>query len=160
VITADIGPLRYRDVQPYTASAYRPLQQGVFVVGHAGAREVVTPEARSFLSVVLLPDRVAVMSDERHTDPARAQIVIYNFHSEPVSFEALRPEAVLVPEVDPGGRGQRVVNAITVTLGAVAAEILFSQELELRRGESYTLVVLDSSSEPSGFVVQAAVASE
>ena len=159
-LTFDVGPLRYRDVPAYSASAYRPVQPGVFVLFHVGKREVLTPEARSFLTIALLPDDLTVIRDERHVDPARAQLVIYNFSEQPVSFEAVEPGAVLVPEVPSGESRARVVNAIAVRIAAVAEAPLYAESIELERGESYSMVVLGEGVEPAGFVHQADVSSE
>ncbi|MFP4114153.1 MAG: alginate O-acetyltransferase AlgF [Spirochaetales bacterium] len=159
-VTVDIGPLRFREVPAYSASAYRPLQPDVFLIVHAGLREVVTPTAKAFLSVVLLPDAIHTIADERHTDPARAQLVVYNFADEPVAFRALEPDALLADGVAPASSAVRVVNAMPIELGAVADGTIFSASLRVERGKSYALVVLGTDSDPAGFVVQAGVSSE
>jgi len=156
----DLGAVRY-EVAARSASAYRPLQPGVFVIAHAGERTVVEPTAKAFLSVVVSSSGVDVFPDERHSDPARAQLVIYNVGTARVDFRAVSPQAVLVPDVAPGESGVRVVNAVRVTVGALAGEqTLATAELELERGESYALVVTAPGSGVGGFTVRAAVASE
>ena len=159
-LSVDLGPLRY-DVGPRSASAYRPLQPGIFVVALGGERTVVEPPARAFLSVVASPVGITVFTDERHTDPARSQLVVYNVGSQPLEFRAVSPEAGLVPDVMPGASGARVVNAIRVEVGAfVGDDPVATARLDLERGESYALVVPASGSGVPGFVVRASVSSE
>ncbi|MFW5789112.1 MAG: alginate O-acetyltransferase AlgF [Spirochaetota bacterium] len=156
----DLGSVRY-EVGARSSSAYRPLQPGVFVIAHAGERTVVEPTAKAFLSVVVSSSGVDVFPDERHSDPARAQLVIYNVGTARVDFRSESPEAVLVPDVAPGESGVRVVNAVRVTVAAFAGEeTLAGAELDLERGESYALVVTSPESGVRGFTVRAAVASE
>ena len=160
-VTLDVGALRFRDVAPRTATAYRPFQGDVVVIAHAGDREVVTPRARSFVSIVLGTDGVLAITDERHTDPARAQLVLYNLTGGPLEFVAVEPEATLVPRVEPGAAARRVVNAIPLRFGAVSAGALVHDEtLGLQRGESYTMVIARAGDDFFGFVAQAAVESE
>lgn len=162
-VSLDVGPLRFSDVAPSTATAYRPLLADVLVVSHDGAREVITAKERSFLSLVLRPGGMHVIEDERHTDPARAQLVVYNLAPSPVSLRATDPEATIIAEVGPGESGTRVVNAVSVSLGAYADdEQLVVTEVDLERGESYTLVVIGAAAddETAGFLVQASVVSE
>ena len=122
---------------------------------------MLTPQPKSFFSVVLLPDGVVVVPDERHTDPARSQLVVYNLTEEVFDFVALEPEATLVAGVEPGKTAVRVVNAISVRVGAAVGEdVVYDELLELDRGESYTLVVLGGEAPRAGFVVQASVDSE
>ena len=160
-VTLDVGPVRFRDVASRTATAYRPFQGDVVVIAHAGDREVLTPRARSFLSIVLKVDGVLAITDERHTDPARAQLVLYNLTGAPLDFVAVEPGATLAAGVEPGAGAARVVNAIPLRLGAVSAGTLVHDEsLGLQRGESYTMVVADEGGDVFGFVVQATVESE
>ena len=162
-VSLDVGPLRFSDVAPSTATAYRPLLADVLVVSHDGAREVITAKERSFLSLVLRPGGMHVIEDERHTDPARAQLVLYNLSSSPVSLRAIDADATIIPAVGPGESGTRVVNAVSVSLGAYTDdEQLVVTEVDLERGESYTLVVVGAAAddETAGFLVQASVVSE
>ncbi|MFW6293982.1 MAG: alginate O-acetyltransferase AlgF [Spirochaetota bacterium] len=160
-LSVDIGPLRFRALAAYGASAYRPLRGDVFVLAHAGDRAVLTPQPKAFFSVILLPDGILVVPDERHTDPARSQLVVYNLTEEALDFVAVEPEATLAAGVAPGETALRVVNAIAVRVGAAAGDdLVYDELLDLVRGESYTLVVLGREAGPAGFVVQASVDSE
>ncbi len=160
-LSIDIGPLRFPALPAYGASAYRPLRGDVFVLAHAGERAVLTPQPKAFFSVILLPDGVVVIPDERHSDPARSQIVVYNLTGESLDFVAVEPEATLVSDVAPQEGAFRVVNAITVRVGAaVGKDVVYDELLELDRGESYTLVVLGTETGRAGFTVQASVSLE
>lgn len=156
----DVGPLGFRDIAPEDATAYRPLVGDVVVVTFDGAREVITPQPGDFLTVLLVPGRVLVFVDERHTDPARSQLVMYNVAAEKVSLRATEPQAMIMPAVAPGNAGVRTVNAVPVRLSASTDDgPPFAVTLDLTRGESYALVYVGEAERP-GFAVQATVSAE
>lgn len=157
--TVDVGPLRFRDVPALSASPYRPVLPGIFVLQRGGVREVFSPEAKSFQSVIIVADGLFIIPDTRHTDPARAQLVMYNVTSRMLDFRAVDPQAELVPNVAPNTAALRAVNAISVRVGAFDGDTeVFAANLDLARGTSVAIVVRNGT--PSGFVAEATVASE
>ncbi|MFW5685485.1 MAG: alginate O-acetyltransferase AlgF [Spirochaetota bacterium] len=160
-ITFDAGPLRFIGVPPFSATAYRPLAGDVVVLFHAGSREVLTPDPRAFITIVAGTDSLFVVEDERHTDPARAQVVFYNLSRGPVDFVALQPSALLAQGVSAGGSARRVVNSVALVAGAgLGGEVLFEESVVLDRGASYSFFYLGGDTEPRGFVAEAAVVAE
>ncbi len=154
----DIGPLRYAVPGPGTVGPYRTVRPGIFIVGLRDRTVLFSPEPRSFTTVVLTPDGGTVaLVDQVHTDPARAQLVFYNFSGRPMSFESLQPAAVFAPVVASGDTYTVVVNAIAVTIAAKTDDVVYvSEEVTLSRGSSFSLFA-DST---GGFLGEAVVVSE
>lgn len=160
-VTVDLGPRRFSNVERYAASPYRAIDPGIFIVNYAGGRHVIEPAARSFTTLVFHPAGIAVFPDERHTDAARSQVVVYNITTGPIDLRAIEPEATLASAVAPLGSGMRVVNAIPVEIGAFVDDApTFRTRLSLERGASYGLFVVEEGGSIEGFVVKAALAAE
>mgnify|MGYP006282078885 CR=1 FL=1 len=139
----DIGPRRFGDIPPGGAGAYRSLAPGVYLVGGRDG-VMLSPPPGSFRTVVVSGDGSPIIVDDTaHRDPARAQVVLYNFSSQPLSLLAPELQAVLLPEVAPGQSAARAVNALTVDLSVnpPAGDARPVGTLELRRGESYGIFV-------------------
>jgi hypothetical protein len=76
----DIGPLRFAPVAAGEVTPYRPAPPGVYVVGGRAAGVEFLPEPGKFYSIVADSDgALTVVEDEAHRDPARAQIVLFQF---------------------------------------------------------------------------------
>lgn len=156
--TIDIGPIGYDAPSSGSAGDYRPVAPGIYMVGSPEESVLFTPDPGSFATVVITPEgRMSIIPDQRHTDPARAQLVVYNFSGGTVDFESLDPPAMLVPQVAHGASGTIVVNAIPLETAATRdGEILVRRRIDTERGSSYSLFVTTDT----GFIAEAAVASE
>lgn len=154
----DVGPIRYHAPAPGSAGAYRPVAPGIYMVGSPSESVLFTPDPGSFATIVITPNgTLSVVSDERHRDPARAQLVMYNFSGSAVDFESLDPAAMLVPSVPDETSGMIVVNAVSLEAAAVRdGEVLVQSRVEAKRGASYSLFVTTDG----GFTVEASVATE
>jgi hypothetical protein len=139
----DIGPLRFARVAAGEVTPYRPAPPGVYVVGGRAAGVEFLPEPGKFYSIVADSDgALTVVEDEAHRDPARAQIVLFNFRDETVSLASVEPAAAIFPAVPPGGSRTIAVNAISVELTVEErGDELFRRRLQLERGESYGIFV-------------------
>jgi len=154
----DVGPIRYRTPAPGSAGPYRPVAPGIYMAGSPSESVLFTPDPGSFATIVITPDRsLVVISDEKHSDPARAQLVVYNFSGGTIDFESRDPAAMLVPGVAPGASGTIVVNAVSLEPAATRdGEVLAHDRIRAERGASYSLFV----SPDGGFIVEASVAAE
>lgn len=154
----DIGPVRYPAPAARSVGAYRSVPLGIYMVGSPSGSVFFSPEPGSFATIVIAPDRsISIVPDEAHTDPARAQIVFYNFSGAVIDAESLDPPAVFARGVEDGESAMVVVNAITLLAAARSnGEVLVSRRIVAERGSSYGLFVLSDG----GFVVEASVAAE
>lgn len=135
-----IGPRRYGPVAFGEVTAYRPIRGGVFLLRSGGgeAELIVRPDA--YTTILLGPGEVTVISDERHDDPARAQLVLYNAAGDGgVDLVVLPDGAPVFRDVPAGEARARAVNAVTVELGLRAgggAEVDL-EPIDLTRGDSF-----------------------
>lgn len=165
----DVGPRRFSNLDAGEVTPYRSVAPGVYLVGGRNG-VMLSPAPASFITVVVQPDgRPAILEDVAHRDPARAQVVLYNFSSRPADLVAPELQAVIVEAVPPTDARARAVNALTVDLairlrdrsgasdspgpggspGASGSPGPRSNRpvgtLELRRGESYGIFVTEDA---------------
>ena len=155
-----IGPRRFGPLSFGEVSPYRPLRAGIFLLRSGGAEAELIVQSDSYTTVLLGEGRITVVSDERHDDPARAQIVLYNARADgPVDLIVVPDGPPVFEGVAPGTSAARAVNAVTVRLavraGAVSAEPL--APIQLSRGNSFGVFVFDGESGIATRVHQARV---
>lgn len=151
----DIGSLRFTPVPARDVTAYRPVDPGIYLVGRRGSQVEFLPQPERYYTVVVASGMTPVVfADTTHTDPSRAQLVLFNASSSAVELRAVEPSARVIGPVQPGASGARVVNAVSVELSiTIAGENLMTERLELERGASYSFFALDDG----GFVAAATV---
>ena len=163
-ITIDVGPVRFPDIEPRTGTPYRPVQPEIYLLFSRTSREIFSPERAQFYTIITTGDRVLVFHEDRHTDPARAQIVFYNLTGASGGLDAVVPEATLVEPVAPDGSAVRVINAIPVTLAATGADgrtVSDGIDITLERGASYGVVAITTADGTVElFIVEASVSAE
>ncbi|MFW5828282.1 MAG: alginate O-acetyltransferase AlgF, partial [Alkalispirochaeta sp.] len=107
----DMGRRRFSSLVPGTVGPYRPVPPGIHILGGAGGVEF-TPQPGRFYSVVFGPDNaLTVLPDTAHTDPARAQLVLYNFTDTAVDLAAEPGDTVILEGVEPDQSRSIAVNA-------------------------------------------------
>jgi alginate O-acetyltransferase complex protein AlgF len=153
---ADFGPLAYA-----AASPYRPIAPDLYMLSIADLTAELVAEVGAYYTIVLRPDELLVFEDAEHTDPARAQVFLYNLSSLPeVKLVANGGPTDVTGFVAPGKSEEAVVAAVPVELTLVAGD----DEIEpigdpgLERGESYSVFVITADEDVKVFLVQAEVA--
>ncbi|MEX2444359.1 MAG: alginate O-acetyltransferase AlgF [Alkalispirochaeta sp.] len=138
----DLGRERFAALPAGEVGAYRPVPPGIYILGGAGGVEF-TPESGQFYSIVADRDKeLRVVTDEVHADPARAQLVLYNFSDSSADLTAVLGETMVLEGVEPYRSEAITVNAITVELSVrVAGDERLRREFDLQRGESYGFFV-------------------
>ncbi len=138
----DVGRERFAPLPAGEVGPYRPVPPGVYILGGAGGVEF-SPEPGRFYSLVVSEGSApAVVRDEAHTDPARAQLVMYNFGDAPADLFALPGGAIIFEKIPTEESEAMAVNAIEVALSVrVGGEERLRRELQLERGESYGIFV-------------------
>ena len=139
----DIGAVRFPPLEPGEITPYRSVPAGVYMVGGRAAGITFSPQQGSFVTVVVTPDgSLRLVTDEAHRDPARAQLVFYNFGTGVASLVSRDPAAAIFSEVPAGEVRTRAVNAISVDLAVDSGDReRYRGALELERGESYSVFV-------------------
>jgi alginate O-acetyltransferase complex protein AlgF len=155
-----VGPLRLGPIGFGEATPYRPLRAGISVLrsGAAEAELIVRPD--SYTTVILTREGFSVITDERHTDPARAQLVLYNATDlEPASLIVAPDGPPVIEGVAEGAAAPRAVNAVTVDLAVRAAGTVAARlgALRLTRGDSFAVFLLEGPDGATARVHQAEV---
>ncbi len=140
-----VGPRRFGPIALGEVTAYRPIRGGVFLLRSGGgeAELIVRPDA--YTTVLLGSEEITVISDERHEDPARAQLVLYNgADAGGVDLVVLPDGAPVFRDVPAGASRARAVNAVTVQLGLRAEDgaAVDLGPLDLTRGDSFGVFVV------------------
>ncbi|TFG81276.1 MAG: hypothetical protein E4H20_10145 [Spirochaetales bacterium] len=113
--------------------------------------------------MVALATTLVILRDERHVDPARAQLYFYNMASgAETELKTANGKTGVLDRIAFGTSTQVAVNAVTVTLAAYRSGVKLGGDLELRmtRGSSYSFFLADGPSGPRTFAVTASVEKE
>lgn len=142
----DIGAVRFGAVPAAEVTPYRSVPPGIYMVGGRARGVMFSPGPASFNTIVVSPaGEIVVLVDQAHRDPARAQLVLYNFAGNAADLIATRPEATVFESVLPGESEAVAVNAIPIDLAARvnggSAAYPVGGTLAMERGASYSVFV-------------------
>ncbi|MFP4066181.1 MAG: alginate O-acetyltransferase AlgF [Spirochaetaceae bacterium] len=157
------GPLEFGEM-----SAYRPLAADIYIVREPGTEVENGPAAEAelilrpgtYMTVAVVDGDINVFEDRRHEDPARAQLILYNLAGGEAADLLVAPDGPAVLEsVAVGSSDSRAVNAVVTDLAVHldGEEVATFTDVELNRGESYALFVLDGENGPEAFLQRAEV---
>jgi alginate O-acetyltransferase complex protein AlgF len=154
-----LGSTRF-DVHLRGLSDYRVVSPGIYqIVLGEGTSEIIARPG-GYYTVAATRDGVRVFEDPAHTDPARAQLVLYNLSNlEAVDLRTEGADTIVIPPLSPGAAGRITVNAVSVRL-AVFSNGGFHYglgDLGLERGSSYSVFVFDENRETGVFWAEAAL---
>jgi hypothetical protein len=144
-----IGPRRYGPVAFGEVTAYRPIRGGVFFLRSGGGEAELIVRPDTYTTILVGPGEVTVIADERHEDPARAQLVLYNVAGAGnMDLVVLPDEAPVFEDVPARASRSRAVNAVGVELGLRAedAATVDLEPLELTRGDSFGIFAVSDGS--------------
>jgi hypothetical protein len=138
----DLGRERFAPLPAGAVGPYRPVPPGIYILGGAGGLDF-SPTPGQFHTIIVDHGQIqAILNDETHTDPARAQLVLYNFADAPAGVTAVPGDVIVFDDVRPGRSETTSVNAITIDLSLhVAGEERLRREFDLERGESYGMFI-------------------
>ncbi|MCX7039326.1 MAG: alginate O-acetyltransferase AlgF [Spirochaetes bacterium] len=148
-------PLAYAEVSPY-----RAVTPDIYLFSAAGEEQEIIPLSGRYYTVAVLPGAVVVLEDPAHTDPARAQLFLYNFSSLPSADLATADgKTRVIATVLPRSSGLAVVNAVAASLAVTSggARVKLIGDLGLARGSSFSVFVLGGGSAAVVFTAKARV---
>jgi len=134
---ANFGPLRFAQASPY-----RPVAADIYVLRAAGRQATVTVRPGAYYTAAITDEGIRFLEDPPHTDPARAQIFLYNFSSIPeLALKTADGRTTVVGPVRSGDSGVVAVNPIRIRFAVYRGEarIGLIEDLGLARGESYSV---------------------
>ena len=162
-LSAELGATTWEPLGFAEASAYKPVTPDIYSFT-AGGREVeIIPGSGRYYTVAVLPKDIVVLEDPAHTDPARAQLFLYNFSALPrVELATADGKTTVIPAVRPGSSGLAVVNAVAAKLAVRSggAQLKAIGDLGLARGSSFSVFVLGEAGSATVFTLKAAVKAE
>jgi len=148
-------PLAYAEVSPY-----RAVTPDIYLFSAAGEEQEIIPLSGRYYTVAVLPGAVVVLEDPAHTDPARAQLFLYNFSSLPSADLATADgKTRVIATVLPRSSGLAVVNAVAASLAVTSggARVKLIGDQGLARGSSFSVFVLGGGSAAVVFTAKARV---
>jgi len=162
-LSAELGATSWEPLGFAEASVYRPVTPDIYSFS-AGGREVeVIPGSGRYYTIAVLPNDIVVLEDPTHTDPARAQLFLYNFSSLPrVELATADGKTTVIAAVRQNASGLAVVNAVAARLAVKSGGVLVKAigDLGLARGSSFSVFVLGDAGSPAVFTLKAAVKAE
>lgn len=150
-----IGPVAHAEVTPY-----RPVVPDIYLVRIKGQEREVVPKSGTYLTIASTPGGIVLFDDPPHTDPARAQLFLYNLTAIPsISLKSADGRTPVIPDVRLGRSGSVVVNAVSVRLAVFNGKSLVKplDVLELKRGSSFSVFALEDNGAVSLLTVKASV---
>jgi hypothetical protein len=159
-LSVDVGPQSYGPLAFGDVSAYRPVESGIYLVQVGDARGEVIVRPEGYRTIALTNGEVEVIADTRHEDPARAQLVLYNFlDTGPAELLVAADETPVIEDVGPGAAKSRAVNAVTLVFAVrtPAGARMSAGEIELTRGDSFGVFLAPGPNAPAVFSERAGV---
>jgi alginate O-acetyltransferase complex protein AlgF len=150
-----IGPVGYG-----TVSSYFPVVPDIYVVRAGGAELEVVPKSGGYLTIACTPKGIILFDDPPHTNPARAQVFLYNLTSLPsLDLKTADGKTAVIAGVKNGESAQVVVNAVTAALAVYSGTTLVKAvgSLALQRGVSYSVFAMGDAAHVSLLATKADV---
>ena len=158
----EVGARRF-DPPRGGVTAYRPVLPDIYLLRAGGQELELIPKVRHYYTLALTAEGLRVFEDVEHTDPARAQLVLYDLlPRERVELKTADGGTPVIAAVGPGEAGRVKVNAVPVRLGlfGAAGPLLTIGDPGLRRGASYSVFVFQGGSAPEVLCAKAELAQE
>jgi alginate O-acetyltransferase complex protein AlgF len=130
---------------------YRPVPPDIYLLRTGGRETELIPKVGRYYTLALTPEGIRIFEDVEHTDPARAQMVLYNLLPlDRVDLKTAEGRTTVIAGVGPGEAGRMNVNAVPVKLGVfvAAGPLAMVGDPGLKRGASYSVFVFESGPAP------------
>lgn len=152
-----LGAVTLAVTKPGEATPYRPVVADIFMLSYLGERYEFMPEPGALYTVAATAGGLVVLEDERHDDPARAQLYFYNLGAAPAELRTADGSVIVIGPCAPGGSAQAAVNPVQASLAAYSggARAGAPVALRLERGASHSVFAYPGASGPAAFAVKA-----
>jgi len=158
----EVGARRF-DPPRGGVTPYRPVLPDIYLLSAGGQELELIPKVRRYYTLAITAEGWKVFEDVEHTDPARAQLVLYDLlPRERVELRTEDGRTVVVAAVGPGEAGRVNVNPVPVRLGVFgsAGKLAAIGDPGLRRGASYSVFVFPGRSSLEALCARAELAQE
>jgi hypothetical protein len=158
----EVGARRF-DPPRGGVTPYRPVLPDIYLLRAGGEELELIPKVRHYYTLALTAQGLLIFEDVEHTDPARAQLVLYDLlPRERVELKTAEGGAPVIAAIGPGEAGRVNVNAVPVRLAVfgAAGPLAMLGDPGLKRGASYSVFVFPGGSAPEALCVKAELAPE
>jgi len=148
--TMDIGNVSFGPVTGGSVTPYRPVDEGLYLLRLPGRETELFARAGAYQTVLVTPEKIVVIADRSHDDPAKAQLVLYNSTAESAAtLMTADAEQTVISAIPPMAGSAIVVNAVEVTFavslgGGSSPRVAPVSPFPLRRGASFSVFVFES----------------
>lgn len=134
---------------------YRFVEPGTHRIGLGGKTFEVELEANTASTILYRDGQFQLLADEVINEPARAQIVFYNFTNTDAALTTADGSTPVVPSRAINQNGNRMVNEVKISFSAYAGERKLADfpEQLLRKGRSYTYALLPEGEGYTGLML-------
>ncbi len=159
-LQAELGATAF-DPLPYAqVSPYRAVTPDIYLFSAFDQELEIIPMSGRYYTVAVLPEAIVVLEDPAHTDPARAQLFLYNLSSLPrIDLATADGKTRVISDVRSRSSGLAIVNAVAASLAVTSggARVKLVGDLGLARGSSFSVFVLGGGSATVVFTAKARV---
>lgn len=140
---ADIGPLRIGPLAPGELSPYFQLGSGVYIAASPRGTVTLVAGEGSYSTVVIRDGGLLLFTDERLSDPGRAQIAFYNLSErDNLSLRTADGSQQVIPAIAPGQSRSLTVNPVRAEFGVFGGSTRIASvgDPGLARGQSVSII--------------------
>lgn len=159
-VRLSLGATRIGPVANGTVSPYWAVTPDIYLVRAGGQELEVVPKSGAYITLACTPGKILLFTDPPHTDPARAQLFLYNLTSIPrIALKSADGKTQVIADVESGRFALVVVNAVSVPLAVFEGTSLVKAlgTLHLARGASFSVFATGERGAVSLLAVKAEV---
>lgn len=160
--SVSVGAAELVAARPGDATPYRQAAPDIYMLGDGTSALEFLPEPGGWYTIVASPSGLVVFSDQRHRDPAKAQLYLYNLSRAPVELRTADGSTKALGPVQSAASAQVAVNAVKIALAVYSGGAKKAGDLPivLERGASYAVFAWEGAAGLSSFIVKARAAAE
>ncbi|PKL26089.1 MAG: hypothetical protein CVV47_02870 [Spirochaetae bacterium HGW-Spirochaetae-3] len=157
-VTLRLGAVSLSTSAPGDATPYRQIAADIYMLTYLGERYEFLPEPGSFYTIAALDDRLEILSDVKHVDPARAQLYFYNLSPAAAELKTGDGSVSVAGPCPSDSSAQAPVNPVRITLAVFAGGTRLGEPVSLRleRGASYSIFAYGKPGNIDSFSIKAA----
>lgn len=148
-VTVDVGTVAFGPVSGGTVTAYRPVDEGLYLLRLPGRETELFARAGTYQTVLVTAREIVVIRDTPHEDPAKTQLALYNVSTQAdVALVTADAGQTVIPALAPLSGSAIAVNAVTVRFAVTVGNDDASHTVEvapftLRRGASFSIFAFE-----------------
>jgi len=158
-----IGALTLNATAPGSSTPYRPTVADIYTLSFGGKRYEFMPESGGYYSIVITAKSLLLFTDQKHLDPARAQLYFYNVTAtKGLELKTADGATKALGPCDSGVSAQIAVNPVQVQFAVYSGSKKLGADIapKLERGASFSVFAFDDPAGVQAFLIKATVSAE